>query len=181
MQTPAEKKRFYVLKVISGKEDRTKEMLDREKERAPLLEHVFEVIVPTEKVMVQRGSKKKIVERPTMAGYVIIEAILNNDIIHTLREMPEIIGFLGANNTPEPLPAYEVERMMKRLDNQEEDAVNVCFVVGESIKVTDGPFAGFSANVEEVQNDKKKLKVMVKIFGRKTPLELGYNQVEKES
>lgn len=116
-----------------------------------------------------------------MSGYVIIEAILTNDIVYELRNMPEIVGFLGANNYPEPLPAYEVERMMRRLDDQEDDTVNVSFVVGESVKVIDGAFAGFSANVEEIQQDKKKLKVMVKIFGRKTPLELGYHQVEKES
>ena len=130
--------------------------------------------------MVQRGSKKKIVEKPSLPGYILIEAILDNDIIHTLRNMPEIVGFLGANNQPEPLANYEVERMMRRLDNQDDEAVNVSFMVGESVKVTDGPFTGFSASVEEVYNDKKKLKVMVKIFGRKTPLELGYHQVEKE-
>lgn len=180
MSETSQEKRFYVLRVISGKEEKAKELLDREKERKPLEGHVFEVIVPTENVMVQRGSKKKIVEKPSLPGYILIEAILDNDIIHTLRNMPEIVGFLGANNQPEPLANYEVERMMRRLDNQDDEAVNVSFMVGESVKVTDGPFTGFSASVEEVYNDKKKLKVMVKIFGRKTPLELGYHQVEKE-
>lgn len=179
MSESSQEKRFYVLRVISGKEEKTKEMIDREKERKPLEGHIFEVIVPTENIMVQRGSKKKIVEKPSMPGYILIEAILNNDIVHTLRNMPEIIGFLGANNQPEPLATYEVERMMRRLDNQDDQAVNISFIVGESVKVTDGPFTGFSATVEEIYNDKKKLKVMVKIFGRKTPLELGYHQVEK--
>lgn len=155
-------------------------MLDREKERTPLLGHIFDVVVPSEKVMVQRGSKKKVIERPSMPGYLLIEAILDNDIVHVLRNLPDIIGFLGANNYPEPLASYEVERMMRRMDNQEDDTVNVSYVVGESVKVIDGAFTGFSATIEEVFNDKKKLKVMVKIFGRKTPLELGYHQVEKE-
>lgn len=180
MQEPSTEKRFYVLRVISGKEEKTKEMLDREKERAPLLGHIFEVIVPTENVMIQRGSKKKVVEKPSMPGYILIEAILNNDIVHMLRNMPEIVGFLGANNTPEPLANYELERMMKRLENQGDETISVSYLVGESVKVIDGAFTGFTATIEEIFSDKKKLKVMVKIFGRKTPLELGYHQVEKE-
>lgn len=179
MQEQTSEKRFYVLRVISGKEERTKEMLDREKERAPLLGHVFEVFVPSEKVMIQRGSKKKVVERPSMPGYILIEAILDNDIVHTLRNMPDIIGFLGATY-PEPLAEYEVERMMRRQDDQEDNAYDISFVVGESVRVIDGAFTGFTATVEEIYHDKKKLKVMVKIFGRKTPLELSYTQVEKE-
>lgn len=180
MEEHIQTKKFYVLRVISGKEERVKDMLDREKERAPLKGHVFDVYVPSEKVMVQRGSKKKIVERPSMPGYILVEAILNNDIIHTLRNMPDIVNFLGANYTPEPLAEYEVEKMMRRQDNFIDDNYDISFTVGETVKVTDGAFTGFIATVEEVYNDKKKLKVMVKIFGRRTPLELSYTQVEKE-
>lgn len=173
-------RKYYVLRVISGKEDKVKEMLEKEREIAPLKGYLFDVFIPTEKVMVQRGSKKRVVERPSMPGYMLIEAILNNDTIFILRNLPNVVGFLGMP-TPEPLPMYEVERMMRKQDNRDEEATyDVSFMEGESVKVIDGPFSGFVATVEEVYQDKKKLKVMVKIFGRKTPLELSYTQVEKE-
>ena len=111
---------------------------------------------------------------------MLIEAILNNDTIFILRNLPNVVGFLGMPK-PEPLPMYEVERMMRKQDDRDEEATyDVSFMEGESVKVIDGPFSGFVATVEEVYQDKKKLKVMVKIFGRKTPLELDYTQVEKE-
>ena len=173
-------RKYYVLRVISGKEDKVKEMLEREREIAPLKGYLFDVFIPTEKVMMQRGSKKRIVERPSMPGYMVIEAILNNDNIFILRNLPNVVGFLGMPK-PEPLPLYEVERMMRKQDDRDEDATyDITFLEGDSVKVVDGPFTGFSATIEEVYQDKKKLKVMVKIFGRKTPLELSYTQVEKE-
>lgn len=172
-------KKFYVLRVISGKETATKELLDKEKERAPFSGHIYDVYVPSEKVMVQRGAKKKVIDKPSMPGYVLIQAVLNPELIQSLRMLPNVIGFLGGQR-PEPLASYEVERMMRRQDNQAEESVDLVFLVGENVKVVDGAFTGFTATIEEVLSDKKKLKVMVKIFGRKTPLELSYNQVEKE-
>lgn len=100
-------RKYYVLRVISGKEDKVKEMLEREREIAPLKGYLFDVFIPTEKVMMQRGSKKRIVERPSMPGYMVIEAILNNDNIFILRNLPNVVGFLGMPK-PEPLPLYEV-------------------------------------------------------------------------
>lgn len=100
-------RKYYVLRVISGKEDKVKEMLEREREIAPLKGYLFDVFIPTEKVMMQRGSKKRIVERPSMPGYMVIEAILNNDNIFILRNLPNVVGFLGMPK-PEPLPLYSI-------------------------------------------------------------------------
>ena len=177
-------RRFYVLRTLSGKEKKVKESLEREMARpgfSLFTERLFQVIVPTEKVMTQRGTKKVIVERPYMPGYVLIEALLNPDLQEELRRYPDIVGFLG-NNTPEPLSTADVNKLLRRVDleSEQEGTYDISFLVGESVKIVDGPFVGFSAVIEEIYEDKKKLKVMVKIFGRKSPLELAYTQVEKE-
>jgi transcriptional antiterminator NusG len=121
------------------------------------------------------------------AGYIIIQAdISNGEVFHTIKSTPSIIGFLsttdGANKTPVPLRVSEVQRMLGQVDeaNAAEEKIETPFIVGETVKVTDGPFAGFSATVENVFDDRKKLSVVVKIFGRNTPMELSYVQVEKE-
>ncbi|KGN97094.1 antitermination protein NusG [Porphyromonas gingivicanis] len=177
-------RRFYVLRTLSGKEKKVKESLEREMARpgsSLFTERLFQVIVPTEKVMTQRGTKKVIVERPYMPGYVLIEALLNPDLQEELRRYPDIVGFLG-NSTPEPLSTADVNKLLRRVDleSEQEGTYDISFLVGESVKIVDGPFVGFSAVIEEIYEDKKKLKVMVKIFGRKSPLELAYTQVEKE-
>lgn len=173
-------RRFYVLRVISGKEWKAKEVIEWECEHSPLGRSVFQVLVPTEKVMQQRGQKKKVVERASMPGYVLIEAALSNEVIHDLRSLPDVVGFLGSDR-PEPLAQHEVERMLRRADQGSENVgFDVSYEVGENVKVIDGAFSGFVASVEEVNPEKKKLMVMVKIFGRRTPLELSYTQVEKE-
>ncbi|MDO4722159.1 transcription antitermination protein nusG [Porphyromonas circumdentaria] len=177
-------RRFYVLRTLSGKEKKVKEALEREISRSGsslFAERLFQIIVPTEKVMTQRGSKKVIIERPYMPGYVLIEAILNPELQDELRRYPDVVGFLG-NSTPEPLSTADVNKLLRRVDleSEQEGTYDVSFMVGESVKIVDGPFVGFSAVIEEIYEDKKKLKVMVKIFGRKSPLELAYIQVEKE-
>lgn len=177
-------RRFYVLRTLSGKEKKVKESLEREMARpgsSLFTERLFQVIVPTEKVMTQRGTKKIVVERPYMPGYVLIEALLNPDLQEELRRYPDIVGFLG-NSTPEPLSTADVNKLLRRVDleSEQEGTYDISFLVGESVKIVDGPFVGFSAVIEEIYEDKKKLKVMVKIFGRKSPLELAYTQVEKE-
>lgn len=174
-------KKWYVLRAIGGKEKKAKEYLDNEIKVLGLTDFVGESVVPVERVYQQRNGKKVVKERILYAGYVFVEAALVGEVPHILRNIPNIINFLGDNN-PVPMRASEVARMIGTADQGMDDTADVVmeFVEGETVKVTDGPFNGFSGVVEEVNVEKKKLSVMVKIFGRKTPLELGYLQVEKE-
>ena len=176
-------KKWYVLRAVSGKEGKVKEYLEAAIKHDPLLaSHVSQVILPTEKYAMMRNGKRVIKERLYLPGYVLVEADLQGEVAHTLRFMPNVLGFLGGLDNPSPVRQSEVNRI---LGNAEESAVETAemaipFCVDETVKVTEGPFSGFSGVIEEVNADKHKLKVMVKIFGRKTPLELAYSQVEKE-
>lgn len=177
-------KKWYVLRAISGKESKVKEYIDAEIRNSDLSRYVSQVLIPTEKVYQVSNGKKIVKERSYLPGYVLVEADLNGDVKHHLRNVPNVLGFLGAtaDSNPTPLRQSEVNRILGSVDDKQEmtDEMNLVYAVGESVKVISGPFAGFSAIIEEVNSEKKKLKVMVKIFGRKTPLELSFVQVEKE-
>jgi transcriptional antiterminator NusG len=176
-------KKFYVLRAISGKENKVKEYLECEMNNSDLKDYVSQVLIPTEKIYVMRNDGKKVLkEKAYFPGYVLIEAALVGEVIHRLRNIPNVIGFLGGMNTPVPLRPSEVNRILGKVDElkEQQENLDILFHMGEAVKVVYGPFNGFSGTIEEVNADKKKLKVMVKIFGRKTPLELGYLQVEKE-
>lgn len=177
-------KKWYVMRAVSGKEGKVKEYIDAELRNTDLSRYVSQVLIPTERVVqVSSAGKKVVKERNYLPGYVLVEADLNGDVKHHLRNIPNVLGFLGGSDssTPVPLRQSEVNRILGSVDilNTEEE-LNVHYMVGESVKVIAGPFSGFSAVIEEVNAEKKKLKVSVKIFGRKTPLELSFGQVEKE-
>jgi len=175
-------KKWYVLRAISGKESKVREYLDAEIKNTDLSEYVSQVLIPTEKVYQVRNGKKIVKERSYLPGYVLVEAALVGEVAHRLRNTPNVIGFLGGQEKPVPLRQSEVNRILGTVDELQDagEEINIPYVVGETVKVTFGPFSGFSGIIEEVNTEKKKLKVMVKIFGRKTPLELGFMQVEKE-
>ena len=140
--------------------------------------------MPNEKVYQVRAGKKISKDRTFFPGYIVIEAVLTGEIPHLLRNVPNVIGCLGSKDgEPVPLRKPEVNRILGKVDelNASDEELNVPFFVGESVKVIDGPFNSFTGIIEEVNDEKKKLKVMVKIFGRKTPLELSFMQVEKEN
>ena len=145
-------------------------------------DYVSQVLIPTEKVYQVRNGKKIVKERSYLPGYVLVEAALVGEVAHHLRNTPNVIGFLGGSEKPVPLRQSEVNRILGTVDELQDagEELNIPYVVGETVKVNYGPFSGFSGIIEEVNTEKKKLKVMVKIFGRKTPLELGFMQVEKE-
>ena len=173
-------KKWYVLRAVSGKESKVKEYLEADIRNSDLGEYVSQVLIPTEKVYQVRNGKKIVKERSYLPGYVLVEAALVGEVAHHLRNTPNVIGFLGGMDNPTPLRAAEVNRIFGIVDGQPEMDDNIPYEVGETVKVTEGPFSGFSGLIEEVNREKKKLKVMVKIFGRKGPLELGFMQVEKE-
>jgi transcriptional antiterminator NusG len=174
--------KWYVLRAISGKETKVKEYLDADIKNSNLGEFVSQVLIPTEKVYQVRNGKKVVKERTYLPGYVLVEAALVGEVAHHLRNTPNVLGFLGGLDNPTPLRQAEVNRILGTVDNLQEitEDTSIPYEVGETVKVAEGPFSGFAGIIEEVNSEKKKLKVMVKIFGRKTPLELGFMQVEKE-
>lgn len=177
-------KQWYVVRAISGQEKKVKLYLESEIERLKLQDFVSQVLIPTEKVFEMRGGKKKIRERSFLPGYVLLEATLDGEVMQAIRDVPGVIGFLGTEKgqSPVPLRASEINKILGKVDEMNEvgETLDDPFVLGEPVKVMAGPFNGFSGTVEEIYDDKKKLKVMVKIFGRNTPVELNYYQVEKE-
>jgi len=159
-----------------------KEYIEADMKNGSLGDYVSQVLIPTEKVYQVRNGKKVMKERSYLPGYVLVEAALVGEIAHHLRNTPNVLGFLGGMDNPTPLRQSEVSRILGTFDELQEmeDDANIPYIVGETVKVNYGPFSGFSGVIEEINTEKKKLKVMVKIFGRKTPLELNFMQVEKE-
>jgi transcriptional antiterminator NusG len=173
-----------VLRAISGQEKKVKQYLEAEIQRLKLQDAVAEIFIPTEKVYEIRNGKKKTREKSFLPGYLLIEADLQGEVVQAIKDVPGVIGFLGSERgqTPVPLRKSEINKILGKAEelNEMGESLENPYHVGEMVKVMDGPFNGFSGVVEEVMEDKKKLKVMVKIFGRNTPLELNYLQVEKE-
>lgn len=176
---------WYVMRAVSGKEGKVKEYVEALISQHPdIARYVSQVLIPTEKVVAVRNNKRVVKDKNRFPGYVFVEAELVGEIQPTLRAVPNVLGFLTASKgstVPMPLSDAEASQMLGVVDEMQEipEELVIPYEVGENVKVTDGPFKDFDAVVEEVSNEKKKLKVMVKIFGRKTPLELGFMQVEK--
>jgi len=178
-----EDKRWYSLRVISGKERKIKERIELEVDRSKWSEVVTQVLVPTEKVYKIRSGKKVISERNILPGYILIQALpsrLSGEMITTIANIPNVIHFLGKDN-PIPMRESEANRMLGKVDESQEagEAMIEPFIVGETVKIIDGPFSEFVGDIQEVNEEKKKLKVIVKIFGRGTEVELNFVQVEK--
>ena len=177
--------RWYCLRTMSGKELKVKALLDAEIAKTDLGKNVSEVIVPTEKIISQVGGKKVEKEKVLFSGYVFVRCRLEGDTQSQLAQTTNVVNFLmgRVSKKPEPLPDEQIEAMLGRVDENTASApeAQITYMVGEQVKVNDGPFKDFDGIIEEVNDEKKKLKVMVKIFGRKTPLELNYNEVEKEA
>ena len=176
--------KWYVVRAIGGQENKVKAYIETEISRVGLSDYVSQVIVPTEKVVQIRNGKKVNRERVYFPGYIMVEANLSGEVPHVIKAITGVIGFLGETKGGDPVPMRksEVNRMLGKVDELSvEETANVAipFTKGETVKVIDGPFNGFDGSIEKVNEEKRKLEVMVKIFGRKTPLELSYMQVEK--
>ena len=182
------KKEWYVVRAIGGKEQKVKEYIEAEIRHNNLEDYISQVLIPTEKVYTIRNGNKISKEKVSYPGYVLVEAAFVGQIPIIIRNTPNVLGFLG--DTKEdgrqmkatPLRPQEVSRILGRVDELSTQAEEneVPFVVGETVKVTDGPFSSFQGTIESVDDERKKLTVSVKIFGRKTPMELSFTQVEKE-
>jgi len=175
--------KWYVVRAVSGKEKKVKQYLEAEINRLGIVHLLPQVLIPMEKYLQMKDGKKIAKERNFYPGYVLIEANMDAELQHIIKNINSVIGFLGdKSGTPVPMRQAEVNRILGKVDEMAEqsEVININYMVGEQVKVMDGPFQGFSGVIEEVNDEKKKLKVMVKIFGRRTPLELNYMQVEKE-
>jgi transcriptional antiterminator NusG len=182
MTTKTENK-WYVVRAVSGQENKIKDYIMSEINRLGFAENVEDIIVPTEKVIQIRNGKKINKERVYFPGYIMVKANLSGEVPHIIKSVTNVIGFLGETKGGEPIPmrSAEVNRMLGKVDELALDSehMSIPFINGENVKVIDGPFNGFTGAIENVNEEKRKLEVMVKIFGRKTPLELSYMQVEK--
>ncbi|MDG1803819.1 transcription termination/antitermination protein NusG [Flavicella sp.] len=178
-------KKWYVVRAIGGQENKVKSYIETEISRLGLSDFVEQVLVPTEKVIQIRNGKKINKERIYFPGYIMVEANLSGEVPHVIKSVTGVIGFLGETKGGEPVPLRksEINRMLGRVDELavQNENVAIPYTVGETVKVVDGPFNGFDGVIENVNEEKRKLEVMVKIFGRKTPLELSYMQVDKIS
>jgi transcriptional antiterminator NusG len=178
-------KKWYVVRAIGGKENKVKSYIENEISRLGLSDYVDEILVPTEKVIQIRKGKKYNIEKVYFPGYIMIKANLSGEVPHAIKSVTGVIGFLGETKGGDPVPLRkaEVNRMLGKVDELaiQNENVAIPFVIGETVKVVDGPFNGFEGTIEKINEEKRKLEVMVKIFGRKTPLELSYMQVEKIS
>ncbi|WP_224995900.1 transcription termination/antitermination protein NusG [Cesiribacter sp. SM1] len=179
--------KWYVLRVVSGQEKKIKTYLENEVTRQGMQDEVPQILIPSEKVYEMRNGKKRVRERNFFPGYVILSADLNNgEVLHVINSIPGVIGFLGAgegqSKVPVPLRQSEINRILGKVEEGEVagEKLETPFIVGETVKVMEGPFSGFTGTVEEVFEERKKLNVTVKIFGRNTPVELNYMQVEKQ-
>ena len=176
-------KKWYVVRAVSGQENKIKAYIEQEVNRVGMADYVSQVLVPTEKVVQIKDGKKISKERVYFPGYVMIEANLTGEIPHIIKSITGVIGFLGETKGGEavPLRLAEVNRMLGKVDELSvtTENVNIPFSIDETVKVIDGPFNGFNGTIEKINEEKRKLEVMVKIFGRKTPLELSFMQVEK--
>ncbi len=176
-------KKWYALRVISGKERKIKEYIDLEVQRAGWGDVVTQVLVPTKKVYKIKSGKKVISERNMLPGYILVQADpdkFTSDIVQAIANVPNVIHFLGRNE-PIPMRDAEANRLLGKVDESQaaDEQILEPFIVGEAVKITDGPFNEFIGEVQEVNEEKKRLKVVVKIFGRPTEVELNFMQVEK--
>ena len=174
-------KKWYVVRTYSGHENKVKAYLENEVAQAGLTDRITSVIVPSEKVFEVKDGKKKSKTRTFFPGYILVEAVLDKATQHLILNTPSVISFVGPKNAPAPLQPTEVRRLIGKIEERKDvEVIEVPFRMGDAVKVVDGPFNNFSGFVQEVNEEKMKLKVMVSIFGRKTPVELDFSQVELE-
>lgn len=173
--------KWYVVRVISGREVKIKDHILFEIEKSNLQHMVRQILVPVEKVVQLKNGKKVTREKNFYPGYIIIEAMLQSEVQHAIRNVTGVFDFLGSKDGAVPLRKAEINRILGKIEQATDmgEQIEVPFLVGEPIKIIDGPFTGFNGIIEEINEEKKKLKVVVKIFGRRTPVELNYMQVEK--
>ena len=173
--------KWYIIHTYSGFERKVKESIESRVRAYPELEHrIGRVLIPTESVTEVRGGKKYTSERMFYPGYVLVEMDMDDNVWHVVKGTPRVTGFVGTGQQPTPLSEDEVQQIVYRVaDSKEKPKLKVKYEKNEKVRITEGPFASFTGDIDEVNEDRETLKVMVTIFGRSTPVELGFGQVEK--
>jgi len=177
-QIVAPERHWYAVHTYSGYEDKVAEALNQRIESMGMEDYIFRALVPKEKQIEIKNGKRKIVEKKIFPGYVLVEMIVTDESWYIVRNTPYVTGFIGMGVTPTPLSPEEVDNIMKRI-SVEEPKYKIDFKVGEAVSITDGPFKGFDGVVSEVGEERGKVKVLVSMFGRETPVELDFLQVKR--
>ena len=173
-------KQWYIVHTYSGFEERVKENLTQRVDALGMREKFGEIKIPTETLVEMKGGKKREVQRKFFPGYILVEMEMSDDAWHLVKNTPKVTGFLGSKTRPSPISDAEADRIMKQTqEGGERPRPAILYEVGEQVRVADGPFTSFNGTVEEVDEEKGRVKVSVSIFGRSTPVELEYGQVEK--
>lgn len=172
------RRQWYVIHTYAGYENKVKANIEKRVRTMGMQDKIFEVLVPTEEAVEVKDGKRRTVQRKVFPGYVLVEMIMTDDSWYVVRNTPGVTGFVGAGNKPTPLLPSEVEQIRRQM-GVEEPRPLIRFEIGESVKVADGPFEGFIGQVESIDQQKGKLRVLVSMFGRETPVELDFTQVEK--
>lgn len=174
-------KKWYAIHVLSGHENRVKAYIENEVTRLGIAEKITQILIPSEEITEMKDGKKKVKSKVFFPGYMLIEVVIDKETLHVITNTPGVTNFVGPKNKPQPLRQQEVERILGRvMESKKREKMDVPFKVGDPIKVIDGPFTDFTGFVEDINEEKNKLKVMVSIFGRSTPVELDFLQVELE-
>ena len=179
-QTTKTSARWYILHVASGSENRIKTLILENAARHDKTEMIEEIVVPTFEVPEFKRGKKVLTEKKFMPGYILVKAQMNDDIWHLIKQVPKVSSFLGAKNRPQPLSDIEAERIFAQMENETKVAAETSiYNVGDKLQVIDGPFENLVGVVEEVEPTRQRLKILVSIFDKNTPIELNFNQVKK--
>mgnify|MGYP001990671284 CR=1 FL=1 len=172
--------KWYVLRVMGGKENKTVSFIEKEIDRLGMQDFVAQILVPTEKVYQLRNGKKVSKEKNFFPGYVLVKMQMTDETWHLVKDTPKVTGFLGSRGRPHPLSETEARQIMQQVqEGVDQPKPSITFEIGETVRVCDGPFTSFNGQVEDVDEEKARLKVAVSIFGRSTPVDLEYSQVEK--
>jgi transcriptional antiterminator NusG len=176
----AQNTRWYIVHVHSGSERRVVELIHEQIEKKGMQDKFEELLIPTEEVIEVRGGEKVKVDKKYFPGYVLIKMKLDDEAMHLVRSIPKVSGFLGGKGKPSPVSESEIKRILNQIEEAMESPRNtITYEIGDQVKVLDGPFASFTGFVEEVEEDKQRLKVSIMIFGRATPITLEYTQIVK--
>ena len=178
-QTSSYGRRWYAIHTYSGYEENVASNLRQRIDTLGMSDKIFAVLVPKEKKIKIKNGKRRVVEEKIYPGYVLVDMLVTDESWYVVRNTPSVTGFIGTGTTPTPLSEQEVDAMMKRIGTTEEPTVTIDLQPGMAVKISEGPFNGFEGKVNEVDGSRGKVKVLVSMFGRETPLELDFSQVKK--
>ena len=178
-QSEEEQRYWYVVHCYSGYENKVRHAIEQRIETMGMRDRIFDVVIPTEEEIEVKDGKRKTIEKRVFPGYILVEMILDEDSWYVVRNTPGVTGFVGMGNTPTPLRVEEVKAIMDRMDDTSGPTVRADFKVGQKVRIVGGPFNDFIGTVNSIDPDRLKVRVMVDFFGRETPVELGFLEVEK--